>query len=182
MSQQAQYDYSRKKRGRFNSQTEGLRMATKVWECKLCGADHPVPPQQFHTCKKCDTRLPSHQKQCLCGNKTWKSNKPRVCKVCRKDDFYYFASMTEWRFFVKLKQHRDMGLIKNIKIGVRIPLKINGHNCGTYVLDFMYHDKNDKRYAIDTKGSKKGETVLYKLKCDIVFALYKIKVQSHYGD
>ncbi|MDQ3920417.1 MAG: DUF1064 domain-containing protein [Acidobacteriota bacterium] len=89
-------------------------------------------------------------------------------------DGHSFPSRKEASRYTELKLLERAGKVSDLQLQVRMPLDVNGINCGHYVCDFVYWDadKNCKIWE-DTKGFL---TDVAKLKLRLVRAIYGIEV------
>lgn len=71
-----------------------------------------------------------------------------------------FASKKEARRYGELKLLERAGVIKDLELQKRFPLKVNGHLVCTYVSDFVYHDNVlGHRIVEDAKGHRTREYI-----------------------
>lgn len=80
-----------------------------------------------------------------------------------------YHSLKEARYAAELDLLKRSGEVKEWFRQVRVPLRINGKLICTYVVDFMYRDKNDREFYVEVKGH---ETPVWKLKWALFDALY----------
>ena len=77
----------------------------------------------------------------------------------------YYGSKLEQRYWVKLKLMEKAGAIVHLKHQVRYPIIINGRRVGTYIADFTFYDKHDKKVRVlDAKGQE-IEATRFRRKC-----------------
>ena len=94
------------------------------------------------------------------------SKKDRACasKIC-DGTVAYFGSKLEQRYWVKLKLMEKSGAIVYLKHQVRYPIIINDKRIGTYIADFTFYDKHDKKVRVlDAKGQE-IEATRFRRKC-----------------
>jgi hypothetical protein len=114
----------------------------------------------------------------LAFQKAWKANR-RAQKYGNQrivTEEGAFDSQSEYRRWCELKLLERGGQIRNLEHHVKLPLIVNGHDCGRYEADFVYFE-NDKRVIEDRKGGKATITDVFRLKQKLVFALYGIEVR-----
>ncbi len=81
-------------------------------------------------------------------------NKPVV------KDGIRFASQKEGRRYDELRLLERGGAIRDLRLQVRYPLKVNGLLVCTYVPDFVYHDITaDREIVEDAKGVRTREFI-----------------------
>ncbi len=91
----------------------------------------------------------------------------------------WFGSLKEGRCWIELRQLEIAGEISKLERQPRFELLIEGRltgdefDCGCYVADFLYWQKDGPRVILDVKGVR---TPIYKLKKKIVEALYDITI------
>ena len=95
----------------------------------------------------------------------------RACVI----DGIRFHSQKEGGRYIELKLLAKSGLIKDLKLQPKIPLRVVGYGliC-TYIADFFYTEKGQPVYE-DVKGYK---TAIYKLKKKLVKALCNIDIRE----
>lgn len=84
-----------------------------------------------------------------------------------------FASKAEARRYGELKLLEYAGEIYGLILQPRFVLEVNGVKITTYVADFEYRDREDRRTVEDVKGVR---TTVYKLKKKLMYAVYGIEV------
>tara|TARA_R110002020_G_scaffold290297_1_gene505791 strand:+ start:922 stop:1254 length:333 start_codon:yes stop_codon:yes gene_type:complete len=89
-------------------------------------------------------------------------NKPQVVDNIR------FASIKEANRYCELKLMVKESEIKNLECHPKIPLMVNGVNCGFYIADFKYYDNAFKKVIVEDVKSKATITPLYSLKKKII--------------
>jgi hypothetical protein len=87
-----------------------------------------------------------------------------------------FASKAEARRYGELCILAQQGVISDLECQPRFPLSVNGVKIGTYVADFRYLDR--ERGVITTEDVKGVRTPVYRIKKQLVKALYGIEVQE----
>lgn len=91
-----------------------------------------------------------------------------------KADGYTFDSKAEEKRYQELKLLKATGLICNLIVHPRYPIKINGMKVCTYVGDFEYQDQKLVRHVEDVKGV---ETREFKTKAKLMKAVHQITVE-----
>lgn len=136
-----------------------LLIMTKRFKTKLEGLRQAV---KVWRCKSCGTE---HH-----------ARKPLVCSKCKTNDFFYFASVFEARRYAQLSLLQRVGHIKDLRVQVKYPIKVNGVNICNYVADFVYYGVNGDLIIEDTKGDENAITETFKLKRKLIGALYGYKI------
>ena len=110
--------------------------------------------------------------------KAWKTNRrpQKFGNVRITTDDGTFDSQKEHRRWCELKLLERAGDIRNLEHHVKLPLVVNGHDCGSYEADFIYFE-GGSRVIEDSKGGDATVTQLFRLKQKLVRALYGIDVR-----
>ena len=90
-----------------------------------------------------------------------------------------FASRAEARHYLELKAMLQAGIIRDLELQPRYPLRVNDVLICTYVADFCYWDVQSRRQlVVDVKGAI---TPVYRLKRKLVRAIYGIEIVEVYA-
>jgi hypothetical protein len=107
----------------------------------------------------------------LVGGKKSKYGNKRVIV-----DGLKFDSKREAARYLELKAMQEAGEISRLRLQPHLPCDVNGHHVCTYVADFSYVKRDEKRETFeDSKGHR---TALYILKKKLVFACHGIEIQE----
>jgi hypothetical protein len=90
-------------------------------------------------------------------------------------DGFVFASKREADRYSELKLLARAGEISELELQPAFDLTVNGWNCGKYIADFRYVDKDGAAVVEDAKGVR---TAVYSLKRKLVKAIYGIEVRG----
>lgn len=89
-----------------------------------------------------------------------------------------FDSAAEARRYETLVLRERLGVIRDLRCQVPIPLVINGVDCGVYKADFVYEDALSGYKVYEDVKSPATRTATYRLKAKVVRALYGINVRE----
>ena len=91
-------------------------------------------------------------------------------------DGHKFASKAEMRRYIELKQMQHHGMIRNLVLQPRYPLRVKGVLVTTYVADFRYQDVEPGDTIVeDVKGFV---TDVYRLKRKLMHVIHGIQIQE----
>ena len=88
-----------------------------------------------------------------------------------------FHSTWEADRYSELRIMEKAGLISQLKLQVKYPLKVNGAIVSNYIADFVYYDRERNEITEDAKGVKAPE---YRLKKKLLLAIYGIEIFESY--
>jgi hypothetical protein len=88
-----------------------------------------------------------------------------------------FHSTWEADRYSELRIMEKAGLISQLKLQVKYPLKVNGAIVSNYIADFVYYDRERNEITEDAKGVKTPE---YRLKKKLLLAIYGIEIFESY--
>lgn len=87
-------------------------------------------------------------------------------------DNIWFDSAKEAARYGQLKLLVRAGYIRELEIHVPLPLIVNGQKVCTYICDFRYFDKDDRRWIEDVKGMRSGAAYqMFRVKAKLFEAL-----------
>jgi len=86
-----------------------------------------------------------------------------------------FASRKEARRYTELKLQEKAGVISDLILQPRFPLRVLDQLVCTYVADFQYRDQTGRLVTEDTKGFRTPE---YKLKVKLLKALHGVEIRE----
>jgi hypothetical protein len=95
----------------------------------------------------------------------------------KKVDGITFHSTWEADRYSELKIMEKAGLISQLNLQVKYPLKVNGALVSNYIADFVYYDRESNEITEDAKGVKTPE---YRLKKKLLLAIYGIEIYESY--
>lgn len=106
----------------------------------------------------------------------------RRCMHCASRDVTLFDSRAEAKFYAHALRLVRAGEVATVKRQHRFPITINGVRVATLVIDFVLEDKFGNRMYVDVKGRGRNDNApewrLYRLKRDIVQALYGVEIEE----
>ena len=97
--------------------------------------------------------------------------KPAYCDDCGEQGLWYLASGAERQRFGELFLMQTLGQITDLKCQHRWGMRINGHDLGAYVADFVYRDQAQGRWVIEDVKPPGFRTDLSKFKIKVFEAL-----------
>lgn len=103
-----------------------------------------------------------------------KGRKHKYGAIPAEEDGHKFPSQAEWRRYKELKLLKKGGVIRDLELQPRYPLRVNGILVTTYVADFRYWDNEKEEQVVeDVKGVV---TDVYRLKKKLMCAVHGIDV------
>ncbi len=88
-----------------------------------------------------------------------------------------FASQWEHEYWGKLKLLARAGEIKHLAKQVKYKLRFNGVHIAEYIADFVYEDARGKAVIVDTKSSATAKLPEFRIKKNLMKALYGIDIK-----
>jgi hypothetical protein len=93
-------------------------------------------------------------------------------------DGIFFDSKREAKRYGELKMLQKAGLISDLQLQVKLPISINGQFVFSYVVDFLYWDKEPEVPILTYEDCKGFKTDMYRLKKKCVEAQYRTKIKE----
>lgn len=109
-------------------------------------------------------------------NKKYKAGKFLAIRV--KVDGLLFDSKKEAEYYGTLKLRMKTGDIRSFRRQVRYKIVINGVLITTYVADFVVENWDGSKQVIDVKSSFTKTLAPYRMKRQLMLALYRIKIME----
>lgn len=106
----------------------------------------------------------------------YKAGKYKSIRI--KVDGILFDSKKEADYYGTLKLRLKAGDIKSFRRQVRYRIEINQVLITTYVADFVVHNWDGSKEIIDVKSEFTKTLAPYRMKRQLMLALYKIKIKE----